>query len=88
MQFSLLFMSLMNPEAVKAAEVSRDEEFPKELSEVLDLSYKDALGWLNSIGWSVDFVVAVIFMMMSVLGQLSDKQSRQIQFMMPISSFA
>ena len=68
------------PAAAAAAEETKAAFLPQSLAELKALTSEEATAWLNAMGWTIEFVSAFMFIMMSALGVLSGSTDITVQF--------
>ena len=68
------------PDAAAAAEETKAASLPQSLAELKALTSEEATAWLNAMGWTIEFVSAFMFIMMSALGVLSGSTDITVQF--------
>ena len=71
LQLLLQFGQDALPAAAAAAEETKAASLSQSLGEFKALTSEEAAAWLNAMGWTVEFVSAFMFIMMSALGVLS-----------------
>jgi hypothetical protein len=86
-QYGILFGLKMFPEAMLNACSELDEDIPT-AETILNLSYSETIVWLDSMGWTVEYIAAVMFMLMCVLGTLSNKTESRVMFASEIHHLA
>jgi len=80
LQLLLQFGQDAFPAAAAAAEETKAASLPQSLGEFKALTSEEATAWLNAMGWTIEFVSAFMFIMMSALGVLSGSTDITVQF--------
>jgi hypothetical protein len=77
--YALLLAGLAFPEAANAAAAFLKKKFPDPCDILDSLDEEDTAEWLNAMGWSVDYISTVYFLLMCVLG-VFNKNDIKVQF--------